>query len=155
MTRSHFIALLLLAAAIPAAAAGAGHFFARAESACFAAGSIGYRFATGPSADITIHIDNAAARPDLTLQLVDDPAVADFVLADGVEAADRCRSVAAIRSITVDPRSTDPDMTITLAPAGRAGALKIYAHSSDFTAQDAAALFAVMWNGGRRHTAAR
>lgn len=155
MTRPHFIALLLLAAAIPAAAAGAGSFFSRPESPCFAAGPVGYRLTRGSHADFVIRIDTAESRPDLTLQIVKDPATADFVLADGVESPDSCNSVSAIRTIRIDPHATDPDLTIALARNGSRGMFRIYAHSTEFSAQDAAALFAVMWNATRKRVAIR
>jgi len=153
MTRPNFIALLLLAAAIPAAAAGAGSYFSRAEGTCFAAGTTGYRLTSSLNADVTIRIDDAAAAPDLTLQLVNDPNTADFVLADGIADGSNCDHVAAIRTIRLDPLAREPDLTITLAPRGERGLFKIYSHSTEFTEQDTAALFAVMWNATRKRVA--
>jgi hypothetical protein len=154
MTRSHFIALLALAAAIPAAAAGAGSYFAKPDRPCFAAGPTGYRLTDDAKADFVIRVDSASAKPDLVLQTVDDPAIADFVLADGTESPDSCDSVGAIRTIRIDPLAADPDLTIALAPRREHGTFKIYVRSAEFSEQDAAALFAVMWNATRKWAAA-
>jgi hypothetical protein len=80
MTRTHLAALLLFAAAIPAAATAS--FFTSSEKPCFIAGSTGYRVSDSAAANVTVRIDNAAAMPDLRLQLIDDAAAADFVLVD-------------------------------------------------------------------------
>jgi hypothetical protein len=154
ITRSRLLALLALAA-LPAAAAGAGSFFAKPERPCFAAGPIGYRLTDDSKADFVIRVGSAGARPDLVLQTVDDPATADFVLADGTEKPDSCDSVGAIRTIRIDPFAANPNLTIAIAPHGEPGAFKIYAHSTGFSTQDAAALFAVMWSATRKWAAAR
>ena len=154
MTRSNIMALLLLAAAVPAAAAGAGSYFSKAEGTCFAAGATGYRLTVNDTADFTIKVDDAAIAPDLTLQLVSDPNTADFVLADGIAHLSNCNHVAAIRTIRLDPLAREPDLTIALAPKGGRGLFKIYSRSAEFTEQDTAALFAVMWNATRKRVAA-
>jgi hypothetical protein len=153
MTRSNIMALLLLAVAVPAAAAAAGSYFSRAEGTCFAAGATGYRLTAKGAADFTIKVDDDALAPDLTLQLVNDPNTADFVLADGIADVSNCDHVAAIRTIRVDPLAREPDLTIALAPKGGRGLFKIYSRSAEFTEQDAAALFAVMWNATRKRVA--
>jgi hypothetical protein len=63
MTRTHVAALLLFAAAIPAATAAS--FFTSSEKPCFIAGSTGYRVSDSAAANATVRIDNAAAMPDL------------------------------------------------------------------------------------------
>ena len=102
MTRTHVAALLVLAAAIPAATAAS--FFASSDKPCFIAGATGYRISDSASANVTVRIDNAAAKPDLRLQLVDDAAAADFVLVDDGDAVNacterhrRCKASASIR----------------------------------------------------------
>lgn len=155
MTRSHIIVLLGIMLAVPAAAVGGGSMFAGDDAACFSAGTTGYRLTGKRSADYTIKIDNTAAQPDLTLQMADDPAVADFVLADGTASAGTCRDLRSVRTIRVDLQARDPDLTIALVSGDAAGRYKIYANSSAATAQDAAALFAVMWKSGRRSAALR
>jgi hypothetical protein len=155
MTRSHIIALLTLVVAVPAVAIGANSIFSAEEAPCFSAGNVGYRLTDRRSADFTIRIDNASARPDLALQLVDDPALADFVLADGTETSGACFGLRAIRTIRVDAQAREPDLTVALRPDDADAHYRIYAHSADFTAQDAAALFAVMIRNGRKSAALR
>jgi hypothetical protein len=153
MTRSHIVALLALIAAVPAAALGGKSFMGAENTPCFSTGSISYRITSKPTADYTIKIDNAALRPDLTLQLVNDPGQADFVLADGADDPGECTG--AIRTIRLDPIALEPDLTVALTPYDGPARYRIFAHSSDFSAQDAAALFAVMAQAGRKSAVLR
>ena len=155
MTRTHILALLALVVAVPAAAVGANSLFHAAETPCFSTGNVGYRLTDRSSADFTIKIDNAAKQPDLVLQLVDDATRADFVLADGGGMAGVCAGLHAIRSIRIDSQAREPDLTIALRRDDDNARYKIYAQSAEFTAQDAAALFAVMIQTGRKSAALR
>jgi hypothetical protein len=155
MTRSHILALLALVAAVPAAAIGAHSLLSNDNAPCFSTGNVGYRLTDRRNADFTIKIDNAATQPDLTLQLVEDPAAADFVLADGADASGLCAGLQVIRSIRVDSQAREPDLTVALRRDDPDARFKIYAQSSDFTVQDAAALFAVMVQTGRKSVALR
>jgi hypothetical protein len=103
---------------------------------------------TGASANFTVRIDNTAASPSLRMQLVDDPATADFVLVDDGDAAAACKAAGAIKSIRIDPAAANADLTVALSqqPAD----YRIYVRSAHFTAQDAAALFAVIWQNARK-----
>lgn len=151
MTRTHIMALLALVAVVPAAAVGANSFLsAQDDTPCFATGNVGYRLTGRRYADVTVRIDNAAARPDVTIQTVDDPGLADFVLAEGVETSGICSGVRAVRTIRVDAEAREADLTIALRAADTGARYKIYARSPHFTAQEAAALFAVMVQTGRR-----
>src|SRR5215469_14637123 len=94
MNRLHKAALLGLAIALPAAAQGFQIFLPHQQS-CFAAGGASYRVsATERAPDYQVKIDNRALHPGLRMQLVDEPAAADFVLVDEVDAgaSDACRS---------------------------------------------------------------
>ncbi|MGH6727333.1 MAG: hypothetical protein ACREB8_12435 [Pseudolabrys sp.] len=145
MRRTHIAALLAVIVAVPAA--GAGSFFSSAAKTCFVAGNVGYRFSGSAPANFTVRIAGAAERPNLRLQLVDDPAVADFVLVDDAASLDACSGVAAIESIRIDPAARNADLTVALsrAPAD----YKIYVRSAAFSEQDAAALFAAIWKNAR------
>jgi hypothetical protein len=149
MTRTHLAALLVLAAAIPAATAAASFFTSSTSSnvPCFFAGNTGYRISDA-GADLTVRIDNAAAAPDLRLQLTDDAAAADFVLVDDGDAGSACTGATAMQSIRLVPREGHADLTVALsrAPAPH----KIYVHSAAFSQQDAAAVFAAIWRNGRK-----
>ncbi len=151
MKRIPTAALLALALIVPAATATSSHF-AVPEKPCFAAGHTGYRITDDAAADLVVRVDNKAAQPDLRLQLTDDAAAADFVLADG-DTTDACADVSSIRSIRIDAAADHPDLTVALSR--RPAAHKIYVQSSGFTAKDAAALFAVLWHGGSGREFAR
>lgn len=155
MTRTHIVALLALVAAVPAVAVGTNSLSSPADvtSPCFSSGNVGYELTSRTNADFVIRIDNAAVNPDLVLQLVDDPARADFVLADGAETAGACVGTRTIRTIRVDAEAREPDLTVALRPHDAAARYRIYANSPDFSAQDAAALFAVMVQSGHKSAA--
>ncbi|MDI1344971.1 MAG: hypothetical protein PSV22_12835, partial [Pseudolabrys sp.] len=89
MQRAHIGLTLALVMAVSAAAGGAyftSDFTSGGNTAatkpCFVAGDAGYQLSTNTSAAHIVRIDNTAAHPDLRMQLVDDPAAADFVLVD-------------------------------------------------------------------------
>ena len=146
MTRTHIAALIVLVVAIPAATAGS--FFSLNDKPCFIAGVAGYRISEDAAADFTVRIDNTAAQPNLRMQLVDDSAAADFVLVDDGGAVNACTGAAAIQSIRLDPAAAKPDLTVSLSRAP--AAYKIYVRSASFSQQDAAALFAVIWQTARK-----
>ena len=148
MTRSHLSMLLALAIAIPALATAAAPYFSNQDSPCFSIAGVGYRLVARHDADYTVKIDAAAVQPDLSVQIVDDPTGADFVLVDGADNSGACADTRSIRTIRIDQQATEADLTVILGriPA----AYKIYARSHEFSAQDAAALFAVMWKAGRK-----
>ena len=149
MTRSHLSVLLALAIAVPALATAAAPYLASEDSPCFSVGGSEYRL-THRDADYTIKIDNAAAQPDLVVQTVDDPSTADFVLVDGADNFGACSDTRAIRTIHIDSQAHDADLTIALASSTGTAGYRIYAQSAEFSQQDAAALFAVMWKAGRK-----
>jgi len=146
MRRTHIAALLVVIVAVPAAAAGS--FFSSAARTCFAAGNIGYRFSDSAPANLTVRIAGAAERPNLRVQLVEDAAIADFVLVDDAATRDACAGLAAIENIRIDPAARDADLTLALSrePAD----YKIYVRSAAFSEQDAAALFAAIWKNSHR-----
>jgi len=95
-----------------------------------------------------VRIDNAAAAPSLRMQVVDDAAAADFVLVDDDEAAEACQASTNIRSVRLDAGAADADLTI--AVSAQPADYKIYVRSANFSEQDAAALFAVIWRNARK-----
>jgi hypothetical protein len=147
MKRAHVLSLLALAIVVPAATA-ASLFSSPAVPAkpCFAAGDAAYAMSSG-AADYTVRIDNAAATPALRLQLVDDPAIADFVMADDGEAPQAC-AAGSLKTVRLDDGAQHPDVTVALS-RGEGGS-KVFVHSANFTEQEAAALFAVIWHNTRR-----
>ncbi|MEP7030114.1 MAG: hypothetical protein ABI830_04195 [Pseudolabrys sp.] len=156
MKRANIISLFVLIVGVPAATAGS--FFASGDKAanekpCFNTGATGYQLSTAKTAtaDTTVRIDNAAANPSLRLQIVDDPAAADFVLVDDGDTGDAC-GAGSIVNVHIDPAADHPDLTVVLsrAPADT----KIYVRSAHYSEQDAAALFAVIWKNARKSVTA-
>lgn len=144
----HFKAVIAAVAcsalALPATASS---LFSSLESApCFIAGSDGYQITAVKSGSVNhiIRFDNKTPNPNLRMQLVDDPARADFVLVDDGNAANACAEASHIEIIRLDPLALRPELTVALsrAPAD----YKIYVRSAHYSDQDAAALFAVMWH---------
>ncbi|MEI7805055.1 MAG: hypothetical protein WCI56_06975 [Hyphomicrobiales bacterium] len=154
MKRVHVAALLVVLVAVPAAAAAAHTFFTSSPRPCFTAGATTYQLSSSKTADYKVRVDNAASQPDLRMQLVDNPDAADFVLVDdfsGGEGAS-CNGVIAIKTIRVDAAESAPDVTVSLSsePADH----KIFVRSANFSHQDAAALFAVMWKSTHKRNVA-
>jgi hypothetical protein len=146
MTRTQIASLMALVLAVPVAA---GVYFSPKAKPCFVAGSAAYRVADSGAANVTVRIDNKAARPNLRMQIVDDPAVADFVLVDDGESG-VCDG--AVETIRLDSEARNPDLTVALSH--EAADYKLYVRSPRFSAQDAAAFFAVMWRNARARTVA-
>ncbi len=151
MTRTHIVSLMVLIVAVPAAAGSS--FFASSAKPCFIAGNAGYQLSGAASANTTVRIDNTAPKPSLRMQLVDDPAAADFVLVDDGDLDNACKAATAIKSVRVDPAAANPDLTVALSRAE--ADYKIYVRSANFSEQDAAALFAVIWQTARKTASGR
>jgi hypothetical protein len=158
MNRTTIAGLLAVVVAVPAGAAGFYLSKSPPPLPCFAAASGAYRMTDSAVADVTVRIDNSAASPSLRLQVVDDPAIADFVVVDDNDGADACVATGATRTVRIDPAAQVPDMTVALSRAqsdfkladtGNAD-IKIYVNSATFSEQDAAALYAAIWKNSRR-----
>ena len=147
----HIAALLVLIVAVPAATASS--FFSSNAKPCVVVGASGYQISDSAAANFTVRIVSAAAKPSLRMQLVDDAAAADFVLVDDSDTVNACTGAAAVQSIRLDPAAPDADLTVVLSrqPAD----YKIYVRSANFSEQDAAALFAVIWKNARMTASGR
>ncbi len=136
--------------AVPAAAHS---FFAASKGPCFTAGSATYRLApAAASPDYRIRVDNAAKAPDLRMQLVDRPEIADIVIADDFSATDGdlCKAAESLKTIRVSSQESVPDVTVAFTRVTDAADYKLFVHSARFSHQDAAALMAVMWKAAKR-----
>src|SRR5277367_4404421 len=114
MRHAHILCLLVLIVAVPAATA-ASYFVpankiwsANNTRPCFIAGNAGYRLSGAGPADYTVRIDDSTATPDLRMQIVDDPASADFVLVDDGDSANTCDGASTINSVRIDPDASKP-----------------------------------------------
>lgn len=155
MRRSHIAVLLALAVVVPGATAAS--YFQGSKGAagkpCFISGNAGYQLTGGGDARHIVRIDNQAAMPHLRMQLVDDPAAADFVLVDDSDATVACKGVSVVESIHIDPAAAKPDLIV--AVSRDAADYKIYLHSDNYNEQDAAALAAVIWQNASKTGALR
>ncbi len=151
MKRAHVISLMALVIAVPAATAGS--FFSSSTSPakpCFASGDATYELSGSSAADYTVRVDNAAANPSLRMQLVDDPAAADFVMVDDGDATEACKAASSLKTVRIDPAALKPDVMVALSRAD--ADYKVFVRSANFSEPDAAALFAVIWQNSRRTT---
>ncbi len=144
MKRLQHSLLLGLVIAIPAAAQA----FLSPRQPCFTAGSAAYQIsASAWRPDFKVKIDNHAAQPDLRIQLIDQPEIADFVLVDDFDPGqtNACRTSLPLKTIRIDEDEKFPDLTIALSSDGAAAPdYKLYVQSARFSHQDAAALFGVI-----------
>ena len=150
MDRMRKIVVSLAVIAAPVAAQSA---FSTPEPLCFADGAATYRLAPAVGLpDFRIRFDNDTARPDLRIQLVDQPEIADFVLVDdtGGRPSTACRSSVAVKTVKVDAAAKSPDVTIALSADVSAPHYRVYVHSVRFSHQDAAAFLAAMWKVAQR-----
>lgn len=150
MQRAHFVSLMALVIAVPAATAASSFLSSDASAAkpCFSTGKAAYEVSHGAAADYTVRIDNAAVSPSLRMQIVDDPATADFVLVDEDDAVQACKTAGSIKTIRIDAAAVEPDVTVAMTRG--AADYKVFVKSSAFTDEDAAALFAVIWRTARK-----
>ena len=124
---------------------------AGSDGPCFSNGGIAYRLTSSRAADYTIRVDNDAQHPDLIVRITDDPAAADLVLLADAEGLAGC-AAGTPRTIRLDPRAAEPDVTIALTGA-ETGGLRVYAPG--FRAEEAAALFAAMRKTPRKRLVSR
>jgi hypothetical protein len=137
--------VLLSLVAVPA---GAESYFAAAKAPCFTAGAWTYQLsAKTDTPDYRVKVQGEPASADLRMLVVDRPEIADFVIADDVEAGEGnlCRAAGDLKTVRVDVQETAPDVTVMLARDIDAPDYRLYVHSARFSHQDAAALLAVMW----------
>ena len=161
---------LLCIAALPAVAAP---LLQSSPDLCFTAGSVTYRLTSDvPAADFRVAIDNAAARPDLRVRLVDRVETADFALTDdaGSTSGRACHAAGAVKTVATVPAGAPADITIAVARQnvtdaktdntsdakldGAGADFALFVHSARVGHFDAAALFALIRretarNGGR------
>lgn len=149
MDRLRKTLILLAVIGVPAAAHST---FAPPEDLCFASGATTYKLsAKSASPDYRVRFDNAAARPDLRMELVDRPEIADFVLVDdfGAPQGNACRSPAPVRTIRIEPGTRDADITVSFGSGDRIPDYRVYVHSVRYSHQDVAAVLAAMWKAHR------
>ncbi|MBI4275045.1 MAG: hypothetical protein HY659_10140 [Rhizobiales bacterium] len=131
-----------------------GHsFFISPKGHCFTAGSATYQLTpTAATPDYRIRIDNAIKAPDLRMQLVDRPEIADIVIADDFHPSDGdlCKAAGRLKKIRIGADEPNPDVTVAFTQTASNADYKLFVHSARFSHHDAAALMAVMWKAAKR-----
>jgi len=138
----------MLASAIPLLAVGvlAGGQFTSASQPCIAIGHTSVQLATAPwQAPQHVSFTDDASRATVRVQLVDRPELADFTVADDVDAADDaaptrkgCPITAATRYVTIasHEKASEPVIYLSEQP----GDYRLYVNSAKVSVRDAAAL---------------
>src|SRR5262245_61513657 len=131
--------VLVAAIAVPAAAHST---FAPAPNLCIASGTATYRLApAAASPDFRVRIESIASRPDLRIQLVDRPELADFVIADDFIATNEstaCQTATPAKTVKVDAEAPSPDIVVNLAADIADPDYRVYVQSVRHSSQDAA-----------------
>jgi hypothetical protein len=147
--------LRVLASLVPllALAAIAEAHFGAAPHPCIASRGIAYRLAQTPWQDaLRVAVVDDETTPAVRVQLVDDPAAADFAFVDGNAPAEAgaCEGAVATRWLTVAPAdAADPDLRLRLT-SDAAADYRIYVRSDQLSPQQAAALLIAVERGTPR-----
>lgn len=140
--------LRMLASAIPLLAVGvlAGGQFTSASQPCIAIGHTSVQLATAPwQSPQHVSFTDDANRATVRVQLVDRPELADFAVADDVDASDDatptrkgCPITAATRYVTIaaHEKASEPVIYLSEQP----GDYRLYVNSARVSIRDAAAL---------------
>lgn len=145
----HQMLILSAVVAIPAAAYGV---LAPSKAApCFVSGAATFQIVRDAAApDFRVRIASDTPRPDLRMQLVDRPEIADFVLVDdGGSAETACPSSTPARTVALDEQSATPDVMVRLSSDTGAD-YRLYVRSARYSQYEAAALLAAIWQSDRR-----
>lgn len=139
----------LVLAAVVAIPAAAHSIVVSTPDLCIANGTATYRLApTAAAPDFRVRVVHDALRPDLRIQIVDRPELADFVIVDDFISrteSTACRTTIPARTVKVDTETQTPDLVVNLAPDVADPDQRVYVRSMRHSAQDAAALLAAMW----------
>lgn len=105
-------------------------------------------------ADYKIMVSEYEAEPDIRIRRVNQPALADLILADDLASPDVaiCRSSTRYQSTTlfVAKFVTQPDVVITLSPNDRHADFTLYVDSETVSDDQAAALFWLAWEQAKQ-----
>jgi hypothetical protein len=136
------LVVLLVAIGPPAVA---HTYFAAPQISCFSTGTAAYQVSSAaPAPDYRVRIENHVQGADLRVQLVDSPAMADFVLIDDVVVGPGNSCGSLVKTISLASGVRPPDMIVGLAQDAASADYKLFVRSARFSQHDAAALFAVM-----------
>ncbi|ATC95320.1 hypothetical protein PTUN_a2917 [Pseudoalteromonas tunicata] len=98
-------------------------------------------------------VSSTAFSPDLTIKIVDYPKKANLILVDDYKDGDIqiCKKSTSLGAKTIKVSSTafSPDITIKLTDSSFSVDYTIFVASERMTIEEAAALFAVIWQANR------
>ena len=129
-------------------------FIISTNGSCYGNDVYTYHFSsTAFSPDYTVKVSSTAFSPDLTIKIVDDPKKANLILVDEFKDGDMqiCKKSTSFGAKTIKVSSTafSPDITIKLSDYSFSVDYTIYVASERMTVEEAAALFAVVWQANR------
>ena len=117
-----------------------------------------YKFdKTSSFPDYTVKVSENVSYPDVTIALIGDPSEANLILADDLNSSDMkvCKTESTfttveIKTIKVDSTASFPDLSVKLiTDSSKTADYKMLVQSDRFTRQEAAALFAVIWEANK------
>jgi|SRR5690554_655829 len=148
----NFIFVLIMGFALSSNAFAA--FIISTNSSCYGNDVYTYHFSsTAFSPDYTVKVSSTAFSPDLTIKIVDDPKKANLILVDDYKDGDMqmCKKSTSYGAKTIKVSSTafSPDITVKLTDYSYSVDYTIFVASERMTVEEAAALFAVIWQSNR------
>lgn len=125
-------------------------FVISGEDSCLGNNAYAYYFSeNAPFPDFSVKVNEFSPFQDLTFKLVDDPMQADLIFVDGAENSDmkvcKNRTSIGVKTIKVSEFIAFPNITVRLSEYPATYDYKIFISSSEFTKEEVAALFAVIW----------
>lgn len=104
----------------------------------------------------TVQVNSTTISPNITIQLVRDPRNADLVFVDALSFAEMkiCRTNNAYgtgaKTIVVKDVAFSPDISVKLTEYAMSSDYKMYVDSKNFSKEEVAAVFAVIWAENRK-----
>lgn len=104
----------------------------------------------------TVQVNGTTISPNITIQLVRDPKIADLVFVDALSIAEMkvCKTNnpfgTGAKTIVVKDVAFSPDITVRLTEYSLSPDYKMYVDSKNFSREEVAAVFAVIWAERRK-----
>lgn len=134
-------------------------FIVSAESNSYSSNLYGdkvyeYKFSTSSiTSDYTVNVSDSTLTPDISMKLVDNPQYADLIFVDNFDKADMkvCKTSIGFDTLTINVSNSAilSDISILLSRSPLFFDYTIFVASTKFTKEEAAALFAVIWEENR------
>jgi hypothetical protein len=129
---------------------------ATASELCYSSENATYKLVKSGPADVRIRIEANNRTADLRIQIVEQPEIADFIIADDSdEAVDPCGAGKRLTTLRADENEPRPDVVVMLSHRPEAADYKVFVRSEKYGPQDAAAFLAAMWKSSARRNVAQ